>query len=63
MGSLSQAITEMCLDLYNKLNKKNANENIFFSSMSISTGLAMVLLGARGNTATQMQKVSVNKIH
>uniref|UniRef100_A0A674IP48 Serpin family B member 11 n=1 Tax=Terrapene triunguis TaxID=2587831 RepID=A0A674IP48_9SAUR len=57
MGSISQAINEMGLDLYNELNKKAADKNIFFSPMSISTGLVMVLLGARGNTATQMQEV------
>uniref|UniRef100_A0A8C4VQU6 Serpin family B member 11 n=1 Tax=Gopherus evgoodei TaxID=1825980 RepID=A0A8C4VQU6_9SAUR len=61
MGSISQAITEMGVDLYNELNKNAANKNIFISPMSISTGLVMVLLGARGNTATQMQTVSVNK--
>ncbi|KAH1176610.1 hypothetical protein KIL84_010312, partial [Mauremys mutica] len=55
MGSISQAITEMGLDLYKELNKNAANKNIFISPMSISTGLVMVLLGARGNTATQMQ--------
>uniref|UniRef100_A0A8C0G181 Serpin family B member 11 (gene/pseudogene) n=1 Tax=Chelonoidis abingdonii TaxID=106734 RepID=A0A8C0G181_CHEAB len=54
MGSISQAITEMGLDLYNELNKNTANKNIFVSPMSISTGLVMVLLGARGNTATQI---------
>uniref|UniRef100_A0A674IKN4 Serpin family B member 11 n=1 Tax=Terrapene triunguis TaxID=2587831 RepID=A0A674IKN4_9SAUR len=58
MGSISQAINEMGLDLYNELNKKAADKNIFFSPMSISTGLVMVLLGARGNTATQMQEVT-----
>uniref|UniRef100_A0A8C3SR55 Serpin family B member 11 n=1 Tax=Chelydra serpentina TaxID=8475 RepID=A0A8C3SR55_CHESE len=63
MGSISQAITEMGLDLYNELNKNSANKNIFFSPMSISAGLVMVLLGARGNTANQMQMVSVNKTH
>ncbi|XP_065256137.1 leukocyte elastase inhibitor-like [Emys orbicularis] len=57
MGSISQAINEMGLDLYNELNKNAADKNIFFSPMSISTGLVMVLLGARGNTATQMQEV------
>uniref|UniRef100_A0A452H9V5 Serpin domain-containing protein n=1 Tax=Gopherus agassizii TaxID=38772 RepID=A0A452H9V5_9SAUR len=57
MGSISQAITEMGVDLYNELNKNAANKNIFISPMSISTGLVMVLLGARGNTATQMQMV------
>uniref|UniRef100_A0A8C4VUV3 Serpin family B member 11 n=1 Tax=Gopherus evgoodei TaxID=1825980 RepID=A0A8C4VUV3_9SAUR len=58
MGSISQAITEMGVDLYNELNKNAANKNIFISPMSISTGLVMVLLGARGNTATQMQTVT-----
>uniref|UniRef100_A0A8C3SRC7 Serpin family B member 11 n=1 Tax=Chelydra serpentina TaxID=8475 RepID=A0A8C3SRC7_CHESE len=57
MGSISQAITEMGLDLYNELNKNSANKNIFFSPMSISAGLVMVLLGARGNTANQMREL------
>nr|XP_025040317.1 serpin B11-like [Pelodiscus sinensis]XP_025040318.1 serpin B11-like [Pelodiscus sinensis] len=57
MCSISQAITEMGLDLYKELNKNAANKNIFFSPMSITTGLSMVLLSARGNTATQIIKV------
>ncbi|KAJ6654697.1 hypothetical protein lerEdw1_006658 [Lerista edwardsae] len=55
--SLSEAITAFGLDLYHKLNKKDTCKSIFFSPMSISTVLSMVLLGARGRSKTQMEKV------
>ncbi|XP_025760902.1 leukocyte elastase inhibitor isoform X2 [Oreochromis niloticus] len=38
------------------LSNNNKTGNIFFSPFSISSALAMVMLGARGNTATQMSK-------
>ncbi|XP_015278263.1 PREDICTED: serpin B4-like [Gekko japonicus] len=57
MISLSAANTEFCLDLCKELSKQNAGENIFFSPMSLSASLAMVMLGAKGNTEAQMEKV------
>jgi serpin B len=42
-------------DLYSRL--KNKDGNLFFSPFSISTCLAMAFAGARGNTATEMEKV------
>ncbi|XP_025760385.1 leukocyte elastase inhibitor isoform X2 [Oreochromis niloticus] len=38
------------------LSNNNKTGNIFFSPFSISSALAMVMLGARGNTATQMSE-------
>ncbi|XP_061851813.1 leukocyte elastase inhibitor [Colius striatus] len=57
MGSISRAITEFCLDLYNKLNRNAEDTNIIFSPVSISVALALVHLGARNSTAAQIEKV------
>ncbi|KFP24647.1 Leukocyte elastase inhibitor A [Colius striatus] len=59
MGSISRAITEFCLDLYNKLNRNAEDTNIIFSPVSISVALALVHLGARNSTAAQIEKVTV----
>ncbi|KAM9332598.1 uncharacterized protein KZ484_017677 [Pholidichthys leucotaenia] len=52
---LCKSNTSFCLDLLPVLSKKE--KNVFYSPFSISTSLAMVLLGARGNTAAQMSEV------
>nr|XP_009513222.1 PREDICTED: leukocyte elastase inhibitor-like [Phalacrocorax carbo] len=57
MGSLSRPVTEFCLDLYNKLNRNAEDTNIIFSPISISVALALVHLGAKNNTAAQIEKV------
>ncbi|XP_056099249.1 leukocyte elastase inhibitor-like isoform X1 [Rhinichthys klamathensis goyatoka] len=57
MESLSAANTQFSLDLFKKISEGNASGNVFFSPVSISSALAMVSLGARGNTAAQMIKV------
>ncbi|KFV82937.1 Heterochromatin-associated protein MENT [Struthio camelus australis] len=57
MESLSAATGSFTLDLYKKLNETSKGKNIFFSPWSIATALAMVYLGAKGNTATQMAEV------
>lgn len=57
MGSLTAANTKFCLDFFKELSKVKRNENIFFSPLSISAALSMVQLGARGNTAKEMEKV------
>nr|XP_046226557.1 leukocyte elastase inhibitor-like isoform X2 [Scatophagus argus] len=54
---LSKANTSFCLDLFKKLSDEDKTGNIFFSPFSISSALAMVMLGARGNTAAQMSEV------
>ncbi|XP_065440939.1 leukocyte elastase inhibitor-like isoform X1 [Chrysemys picta bellii] len=56
MEKLSNANTHFALDLFRKLNETNPTGNIFFSPVSISAALAMVLLGAKGNTETQLLK-------
>ncbi|XP_078395626.1 leukocyte elastase inhibitor-like [Cetorhinus maximus] len=56
MEDLSKANCHFTLDLFTKLIEKNQAGNIFFSPFSISTALAMVYLGAKNNTASQMAK-------
>ncbi|XP_077648450.1 serpin B4-like isoform X2 [Urocitellus parryii] len=55
MGSLSVANTKFTLDLFRQLRKEG--DNVFYSPVSILSALAMLDLGARGNTALQMEKV------
>nr|XP_006122958.1 serpin B4-like [Pelodiscus sinensis] len=56
MNSISEATTKFCLDFFTKVNKDLSSENIIFSPASISMAIGMVLLGAKGNTATQIEK-------
>ncbi|NXT18391.1 OVALY protein, partial [Syrrhaptes paradoxus] len=58
MGSISAANAELCFDVFKELKVYHANDNIFYSPLSIISALAMVYLGARGNTQSQMEKVS-----
>nr|XP_021153226.1 ovalbumin-related protein X isoform X1 [Columba livia] len=57
MGSISAANAEFSFDVFKELKVQHANENIFYSPLSIIAALAMVYLGARGNTEYQMEKV------
>ncbi|KAM4704598.1 leukocyte elastase inhibitor-like [Rhinophrynus dorsalis] len=67
MDSLSSACTAFALDLYRKFSENNPDGNIFFSPVSIAAALAMILLGARGQTAEQISKTmhldAVEDIH
>ncbi|NXN95706.1 SPB10 protein, partial [Rhinopomastus cyanomelas] len=58
MESLSVRTNSFALDLYKKISETGRGQNIFFSPWSIATALAMVHLGAKGDTATQMAEVS-----
>ncbi|CAN0405005.1 unnamed protein product [Rangifer tarandus platyrhynchus] len=55
MDALSEANGTFALTLLKKLGEDNSR-NVFFSPLSISSALAMVLMGARGNTAAQMSQ-------
>lgn len=57
MDSINTANIEFCLDVFKELNSNNTGENIFFSPLSLLYALSMILLGARGNSAQQMEKV------
>ncbi|XP_074549283.1 leukocyte elastase inhibitor-like [Halichoeres trimaculatus] len=53
---LAKANSVFNLALFKTLSEKNKTDNIFYSPFSISSALAMVLLGARGNTAEEMSR-------
>uniref|UniRef100_UPI0037E79601 leukocyte elastase inhibitor-like isoform X2 n=1 Tax=Semicossyphus pulcher TaxID=241346 RepID=UPI0037E79601 len=53
---LAEANTTFFLDLFKKLSDEDKTANMFLSPLSISAALAMVMLGASGNTAAQMSK-------
>ncbi|XP_075899200.1 leukocyte elastase inhibitor-like isoform X2 [Nelusetta ayraudi] len=54
---LPEANTAFSQALLKKLSDQDNGANVFFSPFSISSALAMVMLGARGNTAAQMSEV------
>lgn len=56
MDILSEANGTFALNLLRKLGE-DRSRNVFFSPMSISSALAMVFLGAKGDTAAQMAQV------
>ena len=55
VAALVKGNNEFAFDLYRQLSKKEGN--IFFSPLSISTAMAMMYAGARGETAKDMAKV------
>uniref|UniRef100_A0A8B9Z140 Serpin family B member 1 n=1 Tax=Buteo japonicus TaxID=224669 RepID=A0A8B9Z140_9AVES len=60
MENLRNANSRFALDLFGRFNETNPTGNVFFSPVSVSAALAMVLLGAKGNTKAQVLKVSKN---
>lgn len=56
MDSLDTATAQFGFDLFKELDKTN-DGNVFFSPVGISTAIGMILLGTRGATATELQKV------
>lgn len=54
MATISNSNTCFALELFRTLSQANPAGNIFISPLSISSALAMVYLGAKGDTATQM---------
>lgn len=58
MSSLSAANTKFTLDLFQQLGK--AEGNVFYSPVSILVALGMLDLGAKGNTARQIEKVGIS---
>ncbi|XP_069469638.1 serpin B6-like [Ambystoma mexicanum] len=57
MDPVVVANTNFALGLYKSICESHKQENVFFSPWSISSALAMVYLGTKGNTAAQMAQV------
>ncbi|XP_026351735.1 serpin B4-like isoform X2 [Ursus maritimus] len=57
MNSLSAANTRFAFDLFQQFKTSKKDDNIFYSPLSISSALAMTYLGAKENTALEMEKV------
>ncbi|XP_010978301.1 serpin B12 isoform X1 [Camelus dromedarius] len=57
MDSLIAANTKFCFDLFQKISKDDYHKNIFFCPLSISAALGMVRLGARSDSARQIDQV------
>uniref|UniRef100_A0A8C6EP07 Serpin B9-like n=1 Tax=Marmota marmota marmota TaxID=9994 RepID=A0A8C6EP07_MARMA len=61
MDSLSKANGTFAIQVLKMLCQDRPSQNVFFSPLGISSALAMVLLGAKGNTKDQMaQAMSLN---
>ncbi|XP_010776604.1 leukocyte elastase inhibitor-like [Notothenia coriiceps] len=56
-SKISKANTTFALDLFKKLSDADKTANIFYSPFSISSALAMVMLGTRCKTSAQMSEV------
>uniref|UniRef100_A0A8C3WQN1 Serpin domain-containing protein n=1 Tax=Catagonus wagneri TaxID=51154 RepID=A0A8C3WQN1_9CETA len=57
MDSLSAANAQFCLDVFKEISYDHTIENIFFSPLGLLSALAVVFFGARGESASQMEKV------
>ena len=58
MDALCEANGTFTLRLLKALCEEDPSDNVFFSPVSLSAVLAMVLLGAKGDTAAQVAQVS-----
>lgn len=63
MDAVSEANGNFAFRLFKELCQDNPDNNVFISPMSISSALAMVLLGAKGNTTAQIAQVSHPAAH
>ncbi|XP_015337804.1 serpin B12 [Marmota marmota marmota] len=57
MESLIEANTKFSLDLFREITKDESQKNIFYSPLSLSAALGMVRLGARNDSARQIDEV------
>ena len=58
MNTLSEANGTFAIHVLKILCQNDPSKNVCYSPVSISSALAMVLLGAKGDTAVQISQVS-----
>ena len=59
MDDLGEANGTFAITLLKMLGEEDHSRNVFLSPLSISSALAMLFMGAEGDTATQMSQVCV----
>nr|XP_024091945.2 serpin B7 isoform X1 [Pongo abelii] len=57
MASLAAANAEFCFNLFREMDDNQGNGNVFFSSLSLLAALALVRLGAQGDSLSQIDKL------
>ncbi|XP_054439852.1 serpin B12 isoform X2 [Pteronotus mesoamericanus] len=57
MDSLIEANSKFCFDFFQEISKNDSSKNIFFCPLSLSAALGMVRLGARSDSAHQIDQV------
>lgn len=53
-SQLSVSVNSFAVDLFKAISEQNSTGNVFFSPVSISTCLGMLLLGARGGSEQEL---------
>lgn len=57
MEPMSKSIGEFALDIFKEINSSNSDSNILYSPVSLAASLSLALLGSKGDTASQIEKV------
>ena len=63
MDSLTAANNKFCFDFFREISKDDAHKNIFVCPLSLSAAFGMVRLGARGDSAHQIDEVLTRMPH
>ncbi|KAM3928486.1 serpin B5 [Leptodactylus fuscus] len=58
MDCFRVANAAFAIDLFSKLSEKNKSENFILSPLCVSSTLALAFKGAKGNTATEIEKIT-----
>jgi len=53
---VAESANDFAFDIFERINKKNSNNNFFISPLSVSTALAMTANGADGDTKTAVRR-------
>ncbi|KAM5158479.1 serpin B4-like [Mantella aurantiaca] len=57
MEPMSKSIGEFAWDIFKEINNSDSDSNILCSPVSVAAALSLLLLGSKGQTATQLEKV------